>query len=80
MLFQIHEKGNLLVPEPSMHVKTCKTITYGPQTAILPTQQQPNDGLTSQGVGRLKLHHSDAVDGERSKANVKTMKMSVEIG
>ena len=57
-----------------MHVKTCKTITYGPQTAILPTQQQPNDSPTSQGVGRLKLCHTDAVDRECSKANVKTMK------
>jgi len=42
--------------------------------AVLPTQQQLNDGPTSQGVGRLKLHHTDAVDGERSKANIKTMK------
>jgi len=72
--FQIHEKGNLLVPEPSMCIKMCKTITYGPQMAILPTQQQPNDGPTSQGVGRLKLCHTDTVDGEHSKVNIKTMK------
>jgi len=73
MPFQIHEKGNLLVPKPSTHVKTCKTITYGPQMAILPTQQQPNDGPTSQDVGKLKLRHTDAVDREHSKVNVKTM-------
>jgi len=51
-----------------------KKTTYGPQTAILPIQQQPNDGSTSQGVGGLKLRHSDAVDRKHSKVNIKTIK------
>ena len=47
---------------------------YKPQMAVIPIQQKPNDGSTSQGVGRLKLRHTDAVDGECLKANIKTMK------
>ena len=78
--FQIHEERNLLVPKHLMHVKMHKTTTYEPQMAVIPIQQKLNDSLTSQGVGRLKLRHTDAVDREHSKANVKTMKMLVEKG
>jgi len=54
---QIYEKGNPLVSEHSTCIKTHKMTTYGPQMARHPIQQQPNDGLTSQGVGGLKLCH-----------------------
>jgi len=73
-LFQIQEKGNLLVSKHSTHVKTRKMTTYRPQMAILPIQQKPNDSSTSQGIGRLKLCHTNAVDGEHLKANIKTIK------
>jgi len=72
--FQIQEERNLLVPKHLTHIKTHKTTTYEPQMAIIPIQQKPNDGSTSQGVGRLKLCHTDAVDRERLKVNIKTMK------
>jgi len=71
---QIYEERNLLVPEHSTHIKTHKKTKYGPQMAILPIQQQLKDGSTSQGVGGLKLCHSNTVDGKHSKANVKTIK------
>jgi len=72
--FQIQKERNLLVPKHLTHVKMHKTTTYEPQMAVIPIQQKPNDSLTSQGVGRLKLHHTDSDDGEHLKANVKTMK------
>jgi len=77
---QIYGEGNLLVPKHPMHVKMCKKTTYGPQMAVLPIQQQLNDSSTSQGVGGLKLHHSNAVDRKHSKANVKTIKNVSEHG
>jgi len=48
--------------------------------AVLPIQQQPDDSSTVQGVGGLKLHHSDTVDGKHLKANVKTIKKISEHG
>jgi len=72
--FQIQKERNLLVPEHLTCIKMCKMTTYKPQMAIIPIQQKPNDGSTSQGVGRLKLCHTDTVDGEHSKVNIKTMK------
>jgi len=71
---QIYEKGNLLVPEHSMCIKMHKKTTYGPQMAILPIQQQLNDGSTIQGIDGLKLHHSNTVDRKCLKANIKTIK------
>jgi len=77
---QIHEEGNLLIPKHSTCIKAHKMTTYEPQMAVLPIQQQPKDGSSSQGVGGLKLHHHDAVDEKRLKANVKTIKNVSEHG
>ena len=70
---QRYKEENLMCIK--MHKTEC-----GPQMAVLPIQQQPDDGLTVQGVGGLKLCHSDAVDRKRSKANIKTIKKISEHG
>jgi len=79
-LSQIYGEGNLLVPEQPTCVKMHKKTIYGHQIAVLPIQQQPNDGSTSQGVGGLKLRHSDTVDRKHSKVNIKTIKNVSEHG
>jgi len=54
--------------------------TYRPQMAIPPIQQQLKDSSSFQGVGGLKLCHCDAVDRKCLKANIKTIKRSVNKG